>query len=41
VERALQKQKGKLKDRKKRGSSIRLEPAVELPPARAVASIEP
>jgi ribosome hibernation promoting factor len=39
VERALQKQKGKLKDRKKRGSSIRLEPAVELPPARAAIEV--
>jgi hypothetical protein len=39
VERALQKQKDKLKDRKKRGSSIRMEPAIETPP-RAKAAIE-
>jgi ribosomal subunit interface protein len=39
VERALQKQKDKLKDRKKRGASIRMEPAVETPP-RSKAAIE-
>jgi ribosome hibernation promoting factor len=39
VERALLKQKDKLKDRKKRGSSIRLEPAVELPRTRAAIEV--
>jgi ribosome hibernation promoting factor len=39
VERALLKQKGKLKDRKKRGGTIRLEPAVESQP-RPSAAIE-
>ena len=40
VERALQKQKDKLKDKKKRGSSIRMEPAVEGPARAARPGIE-